>query len=82
MPSFEEPPAACHLKPGAPPSLAQILKAATPRWVAVPRAAAPSAQVRKAKAKARRETLRDKLARKLEEHADEVVAAYLRDPLG
>ena len=25
----------------------------------------------------RRETLRDKLARKLEEHADEVVAAYL-----
>ncbi len=28
-------------------------------------------------AQARRETLRDKLARKLEEHADEVVAAYL-----
>jgi hypothetical protein len=26
---------------------------------------------------AKRETLRDKLARKLEEHADEVVAAYL-----
>ena len=29
------------------------------------------------RAEARRETLRDKLARKLEEHADEVVAAYL-----
>jgi hypothetical protein len=36
-----------------------------------------SAEVRRAKAEARRETLRDKLARKLEEHADEVVAAYL-----
>ena len=36
-----------------------------------------SAEVRRAKAQARRETLRDKLARKLEEHADEVVAAYL-----
>jgi hypothetical protein len=36
-----------------------------------------SAEVRRAKAKARRETLQDKLARKLEEHADEVVAAYL-----
>jgi hypothetical protein len=36
-----------------------------------------SAEVRRAKAEARRETLRDKLARKLEEHADEVVDAYL-----
>ena len=36
-----------------------------------------SAEVRRAKAQALRETLRDKLARKLEEHADEVVAAYL-----
>ena len=36
-----------------------------------------SAEVRRAKAQARRETLRDKLASKLEEHADEVVAAYL-----
>ena len=36
-----------------------------------------SAEVRRAKAQARRETLRDKLARELEEHADEVVAAYL-----
>jgi hypothetical protein len=36
-----------------------------------------SAEVRRAKARARRETLRDKLARKLKEHADEVVAAYL-----
>ena len=36
-----------------------------------------SAEVRRAKAQARRETLRDKLARKLEERADEVVAAYL-----
>ena len=36
-----------------------------------------SAEVRRAKAEALRETLRDKLARKLEEHADEVVAAYL-----
>jgi hypothetical protein len=35
------------------------------------------AEVRQAKARARRETLHDKLARKLEEHADEVVAAYL-----
>ncbi|MGZ4363537.1 MAG: hypothetical protein ACXVE1_08720 [Gaiellaceae bacterium] len=34
-----------------------------------------SAEVRRAKAEARRETLRDKSARKLEEHADEVVAA-------
>ena len=33
-----------------------------------------SAEVRRAKAEARRETLRDKLARKFEEHADEVVA--------
>ena len=29
------------------------------------------------KARVRRETLRDKLARKLKEHADQVVAAYL-----
>jgi hypothetical protein len=36
-----------------------------------------SAEVRRAKAQARRERLRDKLARELEEHADEVVAAYL-----
>jgi hypothetical protein len=36
-----------------------------------------SAEVRQEKARLRRETLRDKLARKLEEHADEVVAAYL-----
>ena len=36
-----------------------------------------SAEVRRAKAEARRETLQDKLARKLDEHADEVVAAYL-----
>ena len=36
-----------------------------------------SAEVRRAKAEALRETLRDKLARELEEHADEVVAAYL-----
>jgi hypothetical protein len=36
-----------------------------------------SAEVRRAKAEARRETLRDRLARKLEERADEVVAAYL-----
>jgi hypothetical protein len=36
-----------------------------------------SAEVRRAKAEGRRGTLRDKLARKLEEHADEVVAAYL-----
>jgi hypothetical protein len=41
------------------------------------KAAQRSAEVRKAKAQARRETLRDKLARKLEEHADEVVGAYL-----
>jgi hypothetical protein len=44
-----------------------------------------SAEVRRAKAKAqaRRETLRDKLARKLEEHADEVVACLPRgDPVG
>jgi hypothetical protein len=42
-----------------------------------------SAQVRRPKAEARRETLRDKLARKLEEHADEVVGGHLtgiRDP--
>ena len=31
----------------------------------------------RAKAQARRETLQDKLARELDEHADEVVAAYL-----
>lgn len=31
----------------------------------------------RSQAQALRETLRDKLARKLEEHADEVVAAYL-----
>lgn len=37
----------------------------------------PRVEVRRAKAQARRETLRDRLARKLEEHADEVVAAYL-----
>jgi hypothetical protein len=36
-----------------------------------------SAEVRRAKAQARRETLQDKLARKLDEHADEIVAAYL-----
>jgi hypothetical protein len=36
-----------------------------------------SPEVRREKAQARRETLRDKLARKLAEHADEVVAAYL-----
>jgi hypothetical protein len=42
------------------------------------KAAAKSAKVRRAKADARRETLRDKLARKLEEHADEVVDAYLK----
>jgi hypothetical protein len=36
-----------------------------------------TATPRQAKAEARRETLRDKLARELEEHADEIVAAYL-----
>jgi hypothetical protein len=36
-----------------------------------------SAGVRRAKAEALRETLRDKLARELDEHADEIVAAYL-----
>ena len=39
--------------------------------------AARSAEVRRVKAQARRETLQDKLARELDEHADEVVAAYL-----
>ena len=41
------------------------------------KAAERSAQVRRQRALERRETLRDKLARKLEAHADEVVAAYL-----
>jgi hypothetical protein len=35
-------------------------------------------EVRRQRALARTESLRDKLARRLEEHADEVVAAYLR----
>jgi hypothetical protein len=40
--------------------------------------AAKSAEVRKQRALERKENLRDKLARRLEEHADEVFDAYLR----
>jgi len=42
------------------------------------KAAQKSAEVRRQRAIVRSESLRDKLARKLEEHADEVVNAYLR----
>jgi homoserine kinase len=42
------------------------------------KAAERSAEVRRHRALARNESLRDKLARKLEEHADEIVGAFLR----
>jgi hypothetical protein len=42
-----------------------------------PRVRVPSLPLRFIPARERRETLRDKLRRKLEEHTDEVVAAYL-----